>query len=64
MTRREVGNLKKDILFGKIPGKKGRKRFPTRWSDLIRARMGSVVRAASHAQDHDGQRAFLDAIKS
>ena len=49
IMRREDGNLGEDILFGKAPGRKGRERSPTRWSDTIRARMGSVVGAVKEA---------------
>ena len=49
IMRREDGNLEKDILFGKAHGRRGRGRSPTRGSDTIRARMGSVVRAAKEA---------------
>ena len=47
--RSEDGNLKKDIFFGKAPGRRGRGRSPTRWSDTIRAWMESVVGAAKEA---------------
>ena len=33
---------KKKHVFGEVSGKKGRERSPTRWSDSIKARMGSV----------------------
>ena len=64
VARREVGILEKYILFGKVPGKMERGRFQTRRSDIIKARMGSVVRAASQAQDRDRWRFFSGATQS
>lgn len=42
--------IEKAIFFGKAPSKNGRRRVPTRWTDVIRARMSSVVGATSEAQ--------------
>ena len=53
IVRRDDGNLEKDIFFGKAYGRRGRGRSPTRWSDTIRARIGSVVGAAKEARDRD-----------
>ena len=64
VTWREVGNLKKDILLGKAPGKKGRGRSLIRWSDIIKAWIGSVVKAAAQTRHRDGWRAPLGAIWS
>ena len=64
VTRREVGNLGKDILLGKSHGKRGRGRSPTRWSDIIKARMDSMLRVASQARNRNGWRALLGAIRS
>ena len=61
-TRREVGNLEKDILFGKDPRKRGRGRSPTRWSQIVKARMDFVVRATTQAQDRDEWSALLGAM--
>lgn len=44
MTRKEVGNLEKVILFGKALAKRWRGRPPTKWFNIIKARMSSVVR--------------------
>ena len=52
VTKREVGNLEKDISLGKVQGKRSNGRSPTRWSDIIKARMGSLIRAASQVQDN------------
>ena len=62
VTRREVRKIEKDILLGKAPGKRGRARSPTRWFDIIKAQMGSVVRAASQTQDSDRWCALLGEI--
>ena len=43
---RDVENLEKDILFGKAQHKRGRGQSPIRWSDIIKTRMGSVLRAS------------------
>ena len=55
VTRREVGNLEKDILFGKAPAKRGRERSPTRWSDsdFLKVQTCSRIRAALQAWDCD-----------
>ena len=37
----------------KTPGKKVRGKSLARWSDIIKARMSSVARAVSKAQDRD-----------
>ena len=59
-----MGNLEKDILFGKASGKRGRGKTSSRWFDIIKARMGSVVRAASQVRDHDRWSPLLGAIQS
>ena len=64
MTRREVGNLEKDILFGKTPGKRERGRSATRCSDLIDERIGSEVRAAPQTQNCGKCHALLGLIWS
>ena len=61
--RREDGSLEKDIFFGKAPVRRGRGRFPTRWSDTIRARMGLVIGAAKEAQDRDWWRELIGAVQ-
>ena len=53
MARRNEENLKKDLLFGKVPDSRARGRFPTRWADTIKARMGSAALAAKKAHDRD-----------
>ena len=63
-SSRDQKRLQKDILRGKTPGKRERGRSSTEWSDIIKARMGSVVRSASQAQDRDRWRALLGAIQS
>ncbi len=62
-TRNTIaGNLEKDILFSKAPGKRGRGRSPTRWSDIIKVRIGSVVNAVVQTRDRDRWRILLGAI--
>ena len=64
IMRREDDNLEKGILFGKAPDRKARGRSPTRWSNTIRARMGSVVVAAKEAQDRDWWGKLIGAARS
>ncbi len=64
VIRREDGNLEKDVLLGKPPGKSGRGRSPTRWTDGIRAQMGSVVSAAAETQDRERWCALVGAVRS
>lgn len=56
MARRDGESLEQAIVFGKVPGTRGRGRSPTRWTDSIRARTGSVKNALLMAQDRDGWR--------
>ena len=62
MWPRGKSKILKDIFLGKAPGETGRGRSPFRWSDISEARMSSVVRAASQAQDCDRWRALLGTI--
>ena len=62
MIRRGVRNLKKYIILYKALAKRCKGRSQTEWSDIIKAQMGSVVRAASQAQDCDRWCALLGAI--
>ena len=55
---------KTDILFGKAPGKSGIGKSLTRWSDTIRALMGSLVGAAKEAQDPVRWHKFIGAVGS
>ncbi len=64
VVRRDADNLEKSILFGKTPGTRGRGRSPTRWSDIVRTRIGSVTEAAAEAQDRDRWRTLLRAVQS
>ena len=43
--QKRSGKSQKDILFGKVPGKRGRGRSLTRWSYIVKARMGSVSKS-------------------
>ena len=63
VTKREVGNFKKDIFLGYAPRKSRTGISQTKWFDIIKARMGSVVGAASQAQDFNRRRAFLGAVQ-
>ena len=56
MARRDGESLEQAIVFGKVPGTRGRGRSPTRWTDSIKARTGSVKNALLMAQDRDGWR--------
>ena len=58
MWLREKSVISEKIFFLVRPGKKGKRRSPTRSSDNIKSRVGTVVRAASHAQDHDEWRVW------
>ena len=64
IMRRKDGNLEKDIPFDKASGRRERGRSPTRWSDTMRARMGSVVGAAKEAQDPVRWHKFIGAVGS
>ena len=53
VARRDGENLEKSIVFGKVPGTRGRGRSPTRWTDCVRRRTQFVTAAAAMAQDRD-----------
>lgn len=51
VATRNGGNLEKAIITGKVPGVRGRGRSPTRWTDCVKARTGTMKTAMQMAQD-------------
>ena len=62
LEEERMANLEKDILFGKAPGRRGRGRSLTRWSNTIRSWMGSVFGAEKEAQNQDRWRELIGAV--
>ena len=60
ITRRDHDSLEKLVVNGGVEGSRGRGRFPTRWTDQVRAATGSsVVNAIRAAESRERWRATV-----